>query len=49
MQVHLDMTDKTPFFIRPFYSERRYENKNRQRNGQTSQIGNIKERFIRIF
>ena len=29
MQVHLDMTDKTPFFIRSFTVERRHEIKNR--------------------
>ena len=33
MQVHLDMTDKMPFFYKTFYSERRNEIKNRQRNG----------------
>ena len=32
MQVHLDMTDKTHFY-KTFYSERRHEIQNRQRNG----------------
>ena len=44
MPVHLDMTDKTPFFIRPFTVK-----KDMKSNGQTSQIRNIKERFVRIF
>ena len=33
MQVHLDMTDKTPFFIRPFTVKEEMKSKIRQRNG----------------
>ena len=49
MQVHLDMTDKTPFFMRHFTVKEDMKSKIDKEMGRLAQIRNIKERLVRIF
>ena len=49
MQVHLDMIDKKPFFIRPFTVKEDMKSKIDKEMDRLVKFRNIKERLIRIF
>ena len=49
MQVHLDLTDKTPFFIRPFTVKEDMKSKIDREMDRLVQLGILEERLIRIF